>query len=59
MICPKCQSNNVHIEDDSFSYYIPFGSGTGVEVIRYPVCEDCGFYDEENEYEVEDWEEEE
>lgn len=51
--CPKCKSTYVHIEDDSFSHEF------GTRIIKYPVCDNCGFVDEENKYELVDWEIEE
>jgi len=48
MICPKCKSDNVRIEDQSFDH----DWGGGVEIIRFPVCNDC-------EYQDDDWLEEE
>jgi len=50
MICPKCKSNNVLIQDDSFDHEF------GVEIIKYPICQDCGFDDDENKFDFEDWE---
>ena len=50
MKCPKCNSRDVYIEDDSFSHEF------GTEVVKYPVCNCCGFDDEDNKYEKEDWE---
>ena len=49
MICPKCKSENVVIQDDSFDHD---WNGGGTEVIRYPVCRDCGY--ESNDWTMED-----
>ena len=51
MKCPKCKSTRVTMIDDSFDHEF------GTEVIKYPVCNACGFDDDENKLELEDWEE--
>jgi len=54
MICPKCKSENVVFQDDSFSHEF------GTEVIKYYLCEDCendwDCEDEERDYYKEDYE---
>lgn len=48
MICPKCESGNVILVDDSFSHEF------GTEIIKYWLCEDC---EKDWDYEGEDYEE--
>ena len=55
MICPKCESENVEIRDDSFDYGESHCGPAGTEVIKYPVCRDCGFGEnDEDEWELGD-----
>lgn len=46
MKCPKCESHKIVIQDDSFSHEF------GVEVIKYPVCDDCGYGEQDGEWGV-------
>jgi len=39
--CPKCKSENVRIEDDSFEHEF------GTEIIKYPVCNECDYQDDD------------
>ena len=41
MKCPNCNSDNIIIQDDSFSHEF------GTEEIIYPVCDDCGYSDDD------------
>ncbi len=50
MKCPKCKSTRVTMIDDSFDHEF------GTEVIKYPVCNSCGFCDDEDKLELTDWE---
>ncbi len=48
--CPKCNSNDVTLEDDSFTHEF------GTEIIKYYLCNNCGFFDKDNKYAQADWE---
>jgi len=52
--CPKCESINIRIEDDSFDYGAGHHGSAGTEIIKYPVCNDCDYGASDGE---DDWEE--
>jgi len=53
MICPKCKSTSIQIIEESFDYGAGHHGSAGVEIIKYPACEDCGYGEQDGE---DDWE---
>jgi transcriptional regulator NrdR family protein len=49
MICPRCESTDVIIIDDSFDHD---WAGGGTQIVRYPECNKCGYND--NDWECEE-----
>jgi len=46
MKCPKCESANVILQDDSFDHD---WNGGGTEIIKYYTCGDCGYGEKDGE----------
>ena len=49
VICPKCNSEDIRIEDDSFDYGAGHHGSGGTEITKYYVCNKCDYGLEEDE----------